>query len=60
MDAVDDWDRKMRALKRLQLLYSQSGGKGLSGGGPPAPPVNPLQDESFIPITTEIAEFIFV
>lgn len=57
MDA-DDWDQKMKWLRKMQQLYSTSG-RG-PGGGPVAPPSNPLQDENYIPITTENSEEITV
>lgn len=49
----------MRALRRMMQLYSMSGRRAASGGAA-APASNPLQDENYIPITTENEEEITV
>lgn len=57
-DGPEEWDRKMRALRRMMQLYSMSGRR--SSGGAAAPASNPLEDENYIPITTENSEEITV
>ena len=58
-DGPEEWDRKMRALRRMMQLYSMSGRRAASGGVA-APASNPIQDENFIAITTEGYEEITV
>ncbi len=58
MDSPDEWDRKMRALRRMMELYSQSG--RTASGGATAVATNPLQDENYIAITTENTEEILL
>lgn len=57
-DSPEEWDRKMQALRRMQLLYSQSGRR--ASGGVAVPASNPLQDEFYVAITTEDFAEIFV
>ena len=57
-DSPEEWDRKMRLLRRLMELSSRTG-IGASGGAS-AVAYNPLQDESYIAITTEAYEEITV
>ena len=57
-DSPEEWDRKMQALRRMQLLYSESGRR--ASGGVVTPVQTPLQDEFYIAITTENFEEIFI
>ena len=54
LDDPFDWDRKMKALRRL--LYSQS---AAASGGQPTPPALPIQAENLENIQTENVEDIY-